>query len=61
MKYNDDRNFFTPLEDGIIYEAIEDDNILSLACYNYSASRLPLSFNHKNTWENKKLANKKKY
>lgn len=48
MKYNDDRNFFTPLEDGIIYEAIEDDNILSLACYNYSASRLPLSFNHKN-------------
>jgi len=52
VKYNDNRNFFTPLEDGVIY-IIEDDNILSLACYNYSASRLPLSFDHKNTWKNK--------
>ena len=48
MHYIEDSNFLIPLEDGVIYETIEDDIILNITCYNYTASKLPCFPNHKN-------------
>ena len=48
MNYIEDSNFLIPLEDGVIYETIEDDIILNIACYNYTTFILPYFPNHKN-------------
>jgi len=48
MNYIEDSNFLIPLEDGVIYETIEDDIILNIACYNYTTFIPPYFPNHKN-------------